>query len=83
MITYACSMYRKIFENAQRIINLTAVKRKLLYKKVMIKMVIKVAVKCPNTPKTTSNNITSLKKDVLILIKKQLILSYLHFNNPF
>ena len=51
-------MYRKIpLENAQRIINLTASEKEITLQKArMIKTVIKVAVKCPNTPKIISNN---------------------------
>ena len=52
-------MYRKIpLENAQRIINLTASEKEITLQKArMIKTVIKVAVKCPNTPKIIANNI--------------------------
>ena len=78
-------MYRKIhLENAQRIINLTASEKEITLQKArMIKTVIKVAVKCPNTPKIIANNIiikkgrTNFNKEII-----NIVLSFI-FNNPF
>ena len=71
-------------EKAQRIINLIASEKVITLQKArIIKTVIKVAVRCPNTPKIIANNII-VKKGRTNFNKEPInfILSFI-FNNPF
>ena len=82
---HACSIYLRIpLEKAQRIINLTASEKAITLQKArIIKMVIKVAVRCPNTPRTIASNI-NVKKGRTNFNKETInFILFFIFNNPF